>query len=168
MAGKPPTTPRPDQGPTTIAAIATAPGRGSIGVIRISGKQLAALALALSGKQPPARQATLANFYAKDGSVIDSGLLLHFPAPHSFTGEDVLELQGHGGPVVMQLLLARCLDLGARLAEPGEFTRRAYLNGKLDLAQSEAVIDLIDAATASAARSAVRSLQGEFSRKFMH
>lgn len=165
MAGKPPTTPRPDQGPTTIAAIATAPGRGSIGVIRISGKQLAALALALSGKQPPARQATLANFYAKDGSVIDSGLLLHFPAPHSFTGEDVLELQGHGGPVVMQLLLARCLDLGARLAEPGEFTRRAYLNGKLDLAQSEAVIDLIDAATASAARSAVRSLQGEFSRE---
>ena len=167
MAGKPPTTPRPDPGPavTTIAAIATAPGRGGIGVIRISGKTLASFILRLSGKQPAARQAALVNFYAEDGSVIDSGLLLHFPAPHSFTGEDVVELQGHGGPVVMQLLLARCLDLGARLAEPGEFTRRAYLNGKLDLAQAEAVIDLIDASTASAARSAVRSLQGEFSRE---
>jgi tRNA modification GTPase len=167
VAEKPPTTPRPDQVLVnrTIAAIATAPGRGGIGVIRISGKDLSVFAQALSSKQPPARVATLVNFNAADGLAIDSGLLLYFPAPHSFTGEDVLELQGHGGPVVMQLLLARCLDLGARLAEPGEFTRRAYLNGKLDLAQAEAVIDLIDAATATAARSAVRSLQGEFSKE---
>ncbi|MBS1197575.1 MAG: tRNA modification GTPase trmE [Proteobacteria bacterium] len=148
----------------TIAAIATAPGRGGIGVVRFSGSELLPLALALSGKSPPPRHATLANFKAADGSVIDQGLLLYFPAPHSFTGEDVLELHGHGGPVVMQMLLARCLDLGARLAEPGEFTCRAFLNGKLDLAQAEAVADLIDAATTSAARSAVRSLQGEFSR----
>ena len=155
-----PTTPRPD----SIAAIATAPGRGGIGVVRISGSELLPLAAALTGKTPKARYATLADFRAADGSTIDSGLLLYFPAPHSFTGEDVLELQGHGGPVVMQMLLARCLDLGARLAEPGEFSRRAFLNGKLDLAQAEAVADLIDAATASAARSAVRSLQGEFSR----
>jgi tRNA modification GTPase len=148
----------------TIAAIATAPGRGGVGVIRISGSNLLPFALALSGKNPKPRYATLAEFRAADGSAIDSGLLLYFPNPQSFTGEDVLELQGHGGPVVMQLLLARCLDLGARLAEPGEFSRRAFLNGKLDLAQAEAVADLIDASTASAARSAVRSLQGEFSK----
>jgi tRNA modification GTPase len=148
----------------TIAAIATAPGRGGVGVIRISGSNLLPFALALSGKTPAPRQATVAKFRAADGTAIDSGLLLHFPAPRSYTGEDVLELQGHGGVVVMQMLLARCLDLGARLAEPGEFSRRAFLNGKLDLAQAEAVADLIDAATASAARSAVRSLQGEFSQ----
>jgi tRNA modification GTPase len=148
----------------TIAAIATAPGRGGVGVIRISGSNLLPFSLALTGKTPQPRYATLAEFRAADGSAIDSGLLLYFPNPHSFTGEDVLELQGHGGPVVMQMLLARCLDLGARLAEPGEFSRRAFLNGKLDLAQAEAVADLIDAATASAARSAVRSLQGEFSK----
>jgi len=148
----------------TIAAIATAPGRGGVGVIRISGSNLLPFAFALTGKTPQPRYATLANFKAADGSSIDSGLLLFFPDPHSFTGEDVLELQGHGGPVVMQMLLARCLDLGARLAEPGEFSRRAFLNGKLDLAQAEAVADLIDAATTSAARSAVRSLQGEFSK----
>lgn len=148
----------------TIAAIATAPGRGGVGVIRVSGSNLLPFAFALTGKTPKARYATLADFRAADGTTIDSGLLLHFPAPHSFTGEDVLELQGHGGPVVMQMLLGRCLDLGARLAEPGEFSRRAFLNGKIDLAQAEAVADLIDAATASAARSAVRSLQGEFSR----
>lgn len=148
----------------TIAAIATAPGRGGVGVIRISGSNLLPFAFALTGKTPKARYATLADFRAGDGATIDSGLLLYFPAPHSFTGEDVLELQGHGGPVVMQMLLGRCLDLGARLAEPGEFSRRAFLNGKIDLAQAEAVADLIDAATASAARSAVRSLQGEFSR----
>lgn len=106
----------------------------------------------------------LADFLAENGQAIDTGLLLYFPAPHSFTGEDVLELQGHGGPVVMQMLLGRCLDLGARLAEPGEFSRRAFLNGKMDLAQAEAIADLIDASSASAARSAVRSLQGEFSR----
>lgn len=147
-----------------IAAIATAPGRGGVGVIRISGSNLLPFAFALTGKQPRPRYATLADFKAADGAVIDTGLLLHFPGPHSFTGEDVLELQGHGGPVVMQMLLSRCLDLGARLAEPGEFSRRAFLNGKMDLAQAEAVADLIDVATASAARSAVRSLQGEFSR----
>lgn len=148
----------------TIAAIATAPGRGGVGVIRISGSNLLPFAIALSGKSPKPRYATLADFKAEDGSNIDSGLLLFFPDPHSFTGEDVLELQGHGGPVVMQMLLARCLDLGARLAQPGEFSRRAFLNGKLDLAQAEAIADLIDAATASAARSAVRSLQGHFSK----
>ena len=148
----------------TIAAIATAPGRGGVGVIRISGSNLLPFAFALCGKTPKPRYATLADFRAADGSTIDSGLLLFFPDPQSFTGEDVLELQGHGGPVVMQMLLARCLDLGARLAEPGEFSRRAFLNGKLDLAQAEAVADLIDAATSSAARSAIRSLQGEFSK----
>ena len=148
----------------TIAAIATAPGRGGVGVIRISGSNLLPFAFALTGKTPQPRKATLADFRAADGATVDSGILLFFPNPQSFTGEDVLELQGHGGPVVMQMLLARCLDLGARLAEPGEFSRRAFLNGKMDLAQAEAVADLIDAATTSAARSAVRSLQGEFSR----
>jgi tRNA modification GTPase len=148
----------------TIAAIATAPGRGGVGVIRISGSNLLPFAFALTGKTPKPRYATLADIQAGDGSTLDSGILLYFPNPHSFTGEDVLELQGHGGPVVMQMLLARCLDLGARLAEPGEFSRRAFLNGKMDLAQAEAIADLIDAATSSAARSAVRSLQGEFSK----
>ena len=161
MAEKPPTIPRPD----TIAAIATAPGRGGIGVVRISGRNLARLAETLCGKCPAPRLASVAAFLAADGSAIDSGLLLYFPGPNSFTGEDVLELQGHGGPVVLQMLLSRCLDLGARLAEPGEFTRRAFLNGKLDLAQAEAVIDLIDASTVAAARSAVRSLQGRFSKE---
>ncbi len=169
MVEKPPTTPRLDPALSaereTVAAIATAPGRGGIGIIRLSGRNLLAFADALSGRQPQARVATLANFHAADGDVIDSGLLLYFPSPHSFTGEDVLELQGHGGPIVMQMLLARCLDLGARLAEPGEFTRRAYLNGKLDLTQAEAVVDLIDASTTAAARCAVRSLQGEFSKE---
>ena len=153
------------QNPDTIVAIATPPGRGGVGVIRLSGTALLPLAETLCGKRPAPRMATLAGFRAEDGSLIDSGLVLHFPAPHSFTGEDVLELQGHGGPVVMQQLLTRCLDLGARLAEPGEFTRRAFLNGKLDLAQAEAVADLIDASTGAAARSAVRSLQGDFSRE---
>ena len=148
----------------TIAAIATAPGRGGVGMIRISGSKLLHFAFALSGTTPRPRHATMADFLAADGSAIDRGLLLFFPDPHSFTGEDVLEVHGHGGPVVMQMLLARCLDLGARLAEPGEFSRRAFLNGKLDLAQAEAVADLIDAATSSAARSAMRSLQGEFSK----
>ncbi len=148
----------------TIAAIATAPGRGGVGIIRISGSNLLPFAFALSGTTPRPRHATMADFLAADGSAIDRGLLLFFPDPHSFTGEDVLEVHGHGGPVVMQMVLARCLDLGARLAEPGEFSRRAFLNGKLDLAQAEAVADLIDAATSSAARSAMRSLQGEFSK----
>jgi tRNA modification GTPase len=148
----------------TIAAIATAPGRGGVGMIRISGSNLLPFAFALSGTMPRPRHAKIADFLAADSSAIDRGLLLFFPDPHSFTGEDVLEVHGHGGPVVMQMLLARCLDLGARLAEPGEFSRRAFLNGKLDLAQAEAVADLIDAATSSAARSAMRSLQGEFSK----
>jgi tRNA modification GTPase len=159
VAEKPPTTPRPD----TIAAVATAPGRGGIGVVRISGYGLLPLAESLSGKFPQPRMAMRTDFLAGDGSAIDSGLLLYFPAPRSFTGEDVVELHGHGGDVVLHVLLARCLDLGARLAEPGEFTRRAYLNGKLDLVQAEAVIDLVDAMTMAAAKSAIRSLRGEFS-----
>lgn len=148
-----------------IAAIATAPGRGGIGVVRISGPNLSALAATLGGKVPEARVACFTRFRSADDGLIDEGLLLYFPAPNSFTGEDVIELQGHGGPVVMQLLLARCLELGARLAEPGEFTRRAFLNGKLDLAQAESVADLIEASTAAAARSAVRSLTGSFSKE---
>ncbi|MFA7292917.1 MAG: tRNA uridine-5-carboxymethylaminomethyl(34) synthesis GTPase MnmE [Rhodocyclaceae bacterium] len=151
--------------PDRIAAIATAPGRGGIGVVRVSGPDLLPMADALTGRRPQPRYATLAEFRDNEGRSIDSGLVLYFPAPHSFTGDDVIELQGHGGPVVLQLLLSRCLELGARLAEPGEFTRRAFENGKLDLAQAEAVADLIDAATTSAARSAVRSLQGEFSKE---
>ena len=148
-----------------IAAIATAPGRGGIGVVRVSGAGLLSFAGALTGKKPTPRHATLASFLGSDGVVIDEGILLYFPAPHSFTGEDVLELQGHGGPVVLQMLLARCLELGARVAEPGEFSQRAFLNDKLDLVQAEAVADLIEAGTAAAARSALRSLSGEFSRE---
>lgn len=147
----------------TIAAIATAPGRGGIGVVRVSGSNLLPLVRALCGREPAPRVATFARFLDTDGAAIDEGLVLFFPAPRSFTGEDVVELQGHGGPVVMQMLLTRCLALGARLAEPGEFTKRAFLNGKLDLAQAESVADLIEAATTAAARSAVRSLSGAFS-----
>lgn len=147
----------------TIAAVATAPGRGGIGVVRISGYGLEDVANAIVGKPLRPRFASLSNFYDQDGSVIDQGIALYFPAPHSFTGEDVLELQGHGGNAVMQRLLKRCLALGARLAEPGEFTKRAFINDKLDLAQAESVADLIDAASEEAAKSAVRSLQGEFS-----
>jgi tRNA modification GTPase len=146
-----------------IAAIATAPGRGGIGVVRLSGPNLSPVTLQLIGRPLQPRLATLAHFLDRDGREIDEGLALFFPAPHSFTGDDVLELQGHGGPVVIQLLLGRCLELGARLAEPGEFTRRAFLNDKMDLAQAEAVADLIEASTAAAARSAIRSLAGEFS-----
>jgi tRNA modification GTPase len=151
-----------------IAAIATAPGRGGIGVVRVSGRDLSGVIDALCGRALAPRMATLLPFRAADGGALDTGLALHFPAPHSYTGEDVLELQGHGGPVVMQLLLERVLDagraIGLRVAEPGEFTRRAFLNDKLDLAQAEAVADLIDASTAQAARSASRSLSGTFSR----
>lgn len=149
----------------TIAAIATPPGRGAIGVVRISGTDLLAFARVLTGKPPLPRHATLRHFLGTDGVPIDQGILLYFPAPHSFTGEDVLELQCHGGPLVLQLLLARCVELGARLAEPGEFSKRAFLNDKLDLVQAEAVADLIEAGTAAAARSALRSLSGEFSRE---
>jgi tRNA modification GTPase len=148
----------------TIAAIATPPGRGGIGIIRISGAGLLDFAFRLSGKSPRPRLAQLVDFRDAEGIAIDSGLQLFFPAPASFTGEDVLELHGHGGPVVLGLLLSRCLELGAHLALPGEFTRRAFLNGKLDLAQAESLIDLIDASTAEAARAARRSLSGEFSR----
>ena len=152
-----------------IAAIATAPGRGGIGVVRASGKSLAPLIASLfpDAKLAP-RHATYIPFTSGDGSVIDQGLALYFRAPHSYTGEDVLELQGHGGPVVLQMLLARVLEAGRehglRLAEPGEFTRRAYLNDKLDLAQAEAVADLIDASTEAAAKSASQSLSGAFSQ----
>ena len=147
----------------TIATVATAQGRGGIGVVRISGRRVETLAREILGKQIVARRATYGNFLDENGDILDQGVALFFPAPHSYTGEDVLELQGHGGPAVMQLVLQRCLDLGARLAQPGEFTRRAFLNNKLDLAQAESVADLIDANTAEAARSAMRSLRGEFS-----
>ncbi|WP_079417723.1 tRNA uridine-5-carboxymethylaminomethyl(34) synthesis GTPase MnmE [Thiomonas intermedia] len=151
-----------------IVAIATAPGRGAVGIVRASGKSLGALAQAISGRALVPRHATYLPFGDGQGGVIDQGLALYFPAPHSYTGEDVLELQIHGGPVVLQLLLARLLELGAssrlRVAQPGEFTRRAFLNGKLDLAQAESVADLIDASTEAAARSATRALAGELSR----
>lgn len=142
----------------TIAAIATPTGRGGIGIVRVSGPAVPAIARAILGALPEPRVATFSKF-----AEIDRGIALYFAAPHSYTGEAVLELQAHGGPVVMKALLAACVDAGARIAEPGEFTRRAYLEGKLDLAQAEAVADLIDAATQEAARSALRSLSGEFS-----
>lgn len=154
--------PAPSQ-PDTIAAIATAPGRGGIGVVRVSGSGLLPFARSLTGRFPEPRHAGFVRFRDAAGDAIDEGLLLYFPAPASFTGEDVIELQGHGGPVVLGLLLARCVELGARLAEPGEFSRRAFLNGRMDLAQAEAVADLIEASTEAAARSAVRSLSGAFS-----
>lgn len=157
--------------PDAIIAIATAPGRGGIGVVRVSGAALGWLVQAWFGRDLVARQATYLPFHAAGGEVLDQGLALYFPAPHSYTGEDVLELQAHGGPVVLQLLLQRCLELARtrnerlRLAEPGEFTRRAFLNDKLDLAQAEAVADLIEAQTAAAARSAAASLAGAFSQE---
>ena len=147
----------------TIAAVATPPGRGGIGIVRLSGPAAPRIAGQLLGSLPAPRQATNARFVDRNGEPIDEGIALYFPAPHSYTGEDVVELHGHGGPIVMQALLAACLDHGARLAEPGEFTRRAFLEGKLDLAQAEAVADLIDASSREAARSALRSLTGEFS-----
>ena len=147
----------------TIAAIATPPGRGGIGVVRLSGKNLQAMVQEILGHIPKPRHASLSKFLDENGSVVDQGIALYFPAPHSYTGEDVLELQGHGGPAVMNLLLSRCLAVGARLAQPGEFTLRAFLNNKLDLAQAESVADIIDASTGEAARCAMRSLQGEFS-----
>ncbi len=150
-----------------IVATATAPGRGAVGIVRVSGRDLSALIAAVCGRTLVPRQATLLSFLGADGQALDRGLALHFPAPHSYTGEDVLELQAHGGPVLLQLLLARCLQSlpGARLAQPGEFTERAFLNDKLDLAQAEAVADLIDASTEAAARSAGRALAGEFSQR---
>ena len=155
-----------------IAAIATAPGRGGIGVVRLSGKNLAPVMSAVCGLKPGAtlapRHATYLSFVQDDGGIIDQGLAIYFKAPHSYTGEDVLELQGHGGPVVLQMLLARCIEagheIGLRMAQPGEFTHRAFLNDKLDLAQAEAVADLIEASTEAAAKSASQSLTGAFSK----
>ena len=149
----------------TIAAVATPPGRGGIGVVRVSGPAAGAIAQAIAGHVPQARQASLTSFRSADGALIDQGIALFFAGPHSYTGEDVLELQGHGGPVVMRDLLRRCVELGARIAQPGEFTRRAFLNDRLDLAQAESVADLIDASSTEAARSAARSLAGELSRR---
>jgi tRNA modification GTPase len=151
--------------PDTIAAIATPAGRGGIGVIRVSGSAVPAVIAGLVGHELVPRAATFATFRGAAGEALDQGLALHFPAPRSYTGEHVFELHGHGGPAVLRLLLGRCLELGARLAEPGEFTKRAFLNGKLDLAQAEGVADLIDAATSAAARAAARSLTGAFSRE---
>jgi tRNA modification GTPase len=161
-----------------IVAIATAPGRGAVGIVRVSGQGLGPLIEAVCGKALQPRVATYLPFKEADGRIIDHGLALHFVAPHSYTGEEVLELQAHGGPVVLQLLVARCLSAaaelqvndqarlpGLRLAQPGEFTERAFLNDKLDLAQAEAIADLIDASTEAAARSASRSLAGEFSNE---
>jgi tRNA modification GTPase len=152
-------------GGETIAAVATPPGRGGIGIVRVSGKGARALAEQLIGAVPQPRHAAFARFRAADGATIDQGIALFFPAPRSYTGEDVLELQGHGGAIVMHQLLHRCVELGARIAQPGEFTRRAFLNDRLDLAQAESVADLIDASSVEAARSAARSLEGEFSRR---
>jgi len=148
----------------TIVAIATPPGQGGIGIVRLSGSGLVPVAHALMGRIPVPRQATHSIFLDASGAALDDGLAIYFPEPASYTGEDVLELHGHGSPVVMQMLLKRCVELGARLAEPGEFTRRAFLNDKLDLAQAESVADLIEAATETAARCALRSLRGDFSR----
>ncbi len=160
-----------------IVALASAPGRGAVGIVRVSGKALGSLMLALCGRMLRPREATYLPFRAADGAALDQGLALYFPAPHSYTGEDVLELQAHGGPVLLQMLIARCIEAaaehepitgmprlsGLRLARPGEFTQRAFLNDKIDLAQAEAIADLIDASTELAARSASRSMAGEFS-----
>ena len=149
----------------TIVAIATPPGRGGVGMVRVSGKSLTAFGQILCGRALSPRFAQHTRFLDSAGQIIDDGIALLFVAPASFTGEDVLELHAHGSPMVLQALVRRCVELGARHAEPGEFTRRAYLNGKMDLAQAEAVADVIDAATESAARAAVRSLTGEFSAR---
>jgi tRNA modification GTPase len=152
-----------------IVAVATAPGRGAVGIVRASGRDLSVLIQAVCGRTLPPRLATLLPFLGSEGEALDRGLAIHFPAPHSYTGEEVLELQAHGGPVLLQLLLARCLQAlpGLRLAAPGEFTERAFLNDKIDLAQAEAVADLIDASTEAAARSAARSLTGAFSTEIV-
>ncbi|VXC72595.1 GTPase [Pseudomonas sp. 9AZ] len=149
----------------TIAAVATAQGRGGVGIVRVSGPLASTLAQAICQRELQPRYAHYGPFFADAQQVLDEGLALYFPGPNSFTGEDVLELQGHGGPVVLDLLLRRCVQLGARLARPGEFSERAFLNDKLDLAQAEAIADLIEASSEQAARNALRSLQGEFSRR---
>ena len=149
----------------TIAAVATPPGRGALGILRLSGPQAAHIAEQIAGTLPAPRQAVLRHFRDPHGTVIDQGLLLYFPGPNSFTGEDVIELQGHGGPVLLDLLLRSVCAMGARVARPGEFSERAFLNNRIDLAQAEAIADLIDAASAQAARAASRSLDGEFSKR---
>jgi len=147
----------------TIAAIATSPGRAGIGIVRVSGPAVRNIAAAILGRGLQARVATLSDFLEAESAILDRGIAILYSAPHSYTGEDVLELQGHGGLAVLQLVLRRCLALGARPAQPGEFTQRAFLNDKLDLAQAESVADLIDASSEAAARGAMRSLAGEFS-----
>ena len=149
----------------TIAAIATPPGRGGVGIIRISGENLDDISDGMIGALPEPRRAAYRRFRDASGEIIDEGLALYFPAPHSFTGEEVLELQGHGGPIILDMLMERVLELGARPARPGEFSERAFLNNKLDLAQAEAIADLIDSSSRAAARLANRSLQGEFSNQ---
>ncbi|WP_445939075.1 tRNA uridine-5-carboxymethylaminomethyl(34) synthesis GTPase MnmE [Pseudomonas sp.] len=149
----------------TIAAVATAQGRGGVGIVRVSGPLAGQLAQTICQRELQPRYAHYGPFFADAKQVLDEGLALYFPGPNSFTGEDVLELQGHGGPVVLDLLLRHCVQLGARLARPGEFSERAFLNDKLDLAQAEAIADLIEASSEQAARNALRSLQGEFSRR---
>lgn len=151
------------QNADTIAAVATGYGRAGIGVVRVSGPGVQSLVTSLTGGIPPARHAALSAFRDADGEVIDQGISIFFPGPHSYTGEDVLEIQGHGGVAILRMLLRRCVELGARVAEPGEFTKRAFLNDKMDLAQAESVADVIDASSADAVRSAQRSLAGEFS-----
>ncbi len=153
------------QDQTTIAALATPPGRGGVGIVRVSGGLARSIAEAMLGHCPQPRQAEYLPFHNRNSEILDEGIALFFPAPHSFTGEDVLELQGHGGPVVMDRLLASVFELGARPARPGEFSERAFLNDKLDLAQAEAIADLIEASSEEAARSALRSLQGVFSKR---
>lgn len=148
----------------TIAAIATAPGQGGIGIVRLSGPAAKTIAADICHAALPPRHARLCRFRDGDGRTLDSGIALFFPAPHSFTGEDVVELQGHGGTAVLELLLGRCCELGARIADPGEYSLRAFLNDKIDLAQAEAIADLVAATTEAGVRSANRSLQGEFSR----
>ena len=149
----------------TIVAVATPPGRGGISIVRLSGPDVIDIAIRIIGVCPAPRHAHHADFLDCNGLVIDNGIVLYFPAPHSFTGESALELQGHGSPVVMQMLLQNCLASGARLAQPGEFSQRAFLNGRLDLTQAEAIADLIGSSTRAAARSAINSLQGGFSRR---
>lgn len=149
----------------TITAQATPSGRGGVGIVRVSGARCAEIAQRILGRVPRPRDAVLLPFIDAEGRQIDEGIALYFAAPHSFTGEDVLELQGHGGPVVMDMLLAAVQACGARMARPGEFSERAFLNGKIDLAQAEAIADLIDSSSAEAARSALRSLNGEFSQR---
>ena len=151
--------------PDTIAAVATPPGVGGIGIVRVSGPGVTSIAVAVAGSVPEARVASLRKFRDSFGRVLDEGLALYLPGPGSYTGEDTLELQGHGGPVVLDLVLQRVLDAGARLARPGEFSERAFLNDRLDLSQAEAVADLIEAATTAAARGAMRSLEGAFSAR---